>query len=39
MKGIGHDEKKWDEFKRKYFKELDTSSDPVNTIIKKDRQH
>jgi uncharacterized protein YeaO (DUF488 family) len=31
---FGHDEKKWDEFKQKYFKELDKNNDAVNTIIK-----
>jgi uncharacterized protein YeaO (DUF488 family) len=35
-KWFGHDEKKWDEFKRKYFKELDKKSnrDAVDRIIK-----
>ena len=35
-KWFGHDEKKWDEFKRKYFKELDkkNNSDTVDRIIK-----
>ena len=35
-KWFGHDEKKWDEFKRKYFKELDKKrdSDTVDKIIK-----
>ncbi|MFZ0326032.1 MAG: DUF488 family protein [Nitrososphaeraceae archaeon] len=33
-KWFGHDEKKWDEFKHKYFEELDTNNDAVNTIIK-----
>ena len=35
-KWFGHDEKKWDEFKRKYFKELDkkSDSDAVDKIIK-----
>ena len=35
-KWFGHDEKKWDEFKRKYFKELDkkNDSDAVDRIIK-----
>jgi uncharacterized protein YeaO (DUF488 family) len=33
-KWFGHDEKKWDEFKHKYFKELDKNNDVVNTIIK-----
>ena len=32
-KWFGHDEKKWDEFKQKYFKELDKNNDVVNTII------
>ena len=35
-KWFGHDEKKWDEFKRRYFKELDkkNDSDTVDRIIK-----
>jgi uncharacterized protein YeaO (DUF488 family) len=33
-KWFGHDGKKWDEFKQKYFKELDKNNDTVNTIIK-----
>jgi uncharacterized protein YeaO (DUF488 family) len=35
-KWFGHDVKKWDEFKRKYFKELDkkSDSDTVDRIIK-----
>jgi uncharacterized protein YeaO (DUF488 family) len=35
-KWFGHDEKKWDEFKRKYFEELDkkNDSDTVYRIIK-----
>lgn len=33
-KWFGHDEKKWDEFKQKYFKELDKNNDVINTIIK-----
>jgi len=35
-KWFGHDAKKWDEFKRKYFKELDkkSDSDAVDRIIK-----
>jgi uncharacterized protein YeaO (DUF488 family) len=33
-KWFGHDEKKWVEFKRKYFKELDKNKDAVDTIIK-----
>ena len=32
---FGHDEKKWDEFKRKYFRELDKNNVAVNTIIEK----
>src|SRR5919206_854 len=40
-KWFGHDEKKWDEFKRKYFKELDKKSniDTVDTLIKMARAH
>jgi uncharacterized protein YeaO (DUF488 family) len=33
-KWYGHDEKKWDEFKREYFKELDKNNNAVNTFIK-----
>ena len=33
-KWFGHDEKKWDKFKHKYFKELDKNNDVVNTIIR-----
>lgn len=32
-KWFSHDDKKWDQFKIKYFKELDKNSDAVNTII------
>ena len=32
---FGHDEKKWDEFKHRYFKELDNNSVLVNTILNK----
>ena len=40
-KWFGHDEKKWDEFKRKYFKELDkkSDSDAVDRIIKLAKEH
>lgn len=39
-KWFGHDEKKWDEFKRRYFKELDKKRDAVNTVIEKaNEQH
>ena len=34
-KWFGHDEKKWDEFKRRYFKELDRKSESVNTVLNK----
>jgi uncharacterized protein YeaO (DUF488 family) len=34
-KWFGHDEKKWDEFKRRYFKELDEKSELVNIILSK----
>lgn len=34
-KWFGHDEKKWDEFKRRYSKELDKNSDLANIIINK----
>jgi uncharacterized protein YeaO (DUF488 family) len=39
-KWFGHDEKKWHEFKRRYFKELDKKRDAINTVIKKaNEQH
>jgi uncharacterized protein YeaO (DUF488 family) len=38
-KWFGHDEKKWDEFKRRYFKELDKKRDAVNTVIEKAKEH
>jgi uncharacterized protein YeaO (DUF488 family) len=34
-KWFGHDEKKWDEFRRRYFKELDKKRDAVNKSLKK----
>jgi len=34
-KWFGHDEKKWNEFKRRYFKELDKKSELVNMILSK----
>jgi uncharacterized protein YeaO (DUF488 family) len=34
-KWFTHDEKKWNEFKRRYFKELDENNDLVNTILSK----
>jgi uncharacterized protein YeaO (DUF488 family) len=40
-KWFGHDEKKWDEFKRRYFRELDkrSKSDTVDKIIKMAKEH
>ena len=40
-KWFGHDEKKWDEFKRKYFKELDekSNSEMIDEIIKMAKEH
>jgi uncharacterized protein YeaO (DUF488 family) len=32
-KWFGHDEKKWDEFKRRYFKELDKKNELVYMIL------
>jgi uncharacterized protein YeaO (DUF488 family) len=32
-KWFGHDEKKWNEFRRRYFKELDKKGELVNTIL------
>jgi uncharacterized protein YeaO (DUF488 family) len=34
-KWFGHDEKKWNEFKRRYFKELDGKKELVNMILSK----
>src|SRR5918911_4539395 len=34
-KWFGHDEKKWNEFKRRYFKELDRKNELVNMILSK----
>ena len=34
-KWFGHDEKKWNEFRRRYFKELDKKGELVNTILSK----
>lgn len=40
-KWFGHDEKKWDEFKHKYFKELDkkSKSEMVDEIIMMAKEH
>ena len=32
-KWFGHDEKKWDDFKRRYFNELDKNIESVKTIL------
>jgi uncharacterized protein YeaO (DUF488 family) len=37
-KWFGHDEEKWNELKRRYFKELDKNIDSVSTILNKARQ-
>ena len=34
-KWFSHDEKKWNEFKKKYFKELEGNSEPVNKVLDK----
>lgn len=34
-KWFGHDEKKWNEFKRRYFKELDGKKELVSVILSK----
>ena len=34
-KWFSHDERKWDEFKARYFKELEKNSESVNTILDK----
>ena len=37
-KWFGHDQKKWNEFKRKYFKELDGKKELVNVILSKGKE-
>ena len=37
-KWFNHDEKKWNEFKRRYFKELDEKSELVNAILSKEKE-
>jgi uncharacterized protein YeaO (DUF488 family) len=37
-KWFGHDEMKWDEFKRRYFKELEKNRDADNTVIEKAKE-
>jgi uncharacterized protein YeaO (DUF488 family) len=37
-KWYAHDPKKWDEFKKKYFKELNSQKDPVDLIIQKSKR-
>jgi len=37
-KWFNHDEKKWNEFKRRYFKELDQKSELVNVILMKEKE-
>ena len=37
-KWFSHDEKKWDEFKARYFKELQRESESVNVILDKARK-
>ena len=37
-KWFGHDEKKWDEFKRRYFEELDKKSDAINVILNRAKE-
>lgn len=34
-KWFNHDPAKWDEFKRKYFRELDENKDRINQVFKK----
>jgi uncharacterized protein YeaO (DUF488 family) len=38
-KWFRHDEDKWIEFKRRYFKELENNSDSVHAIIDKIKEH
>lgn len=37
-KWFSHDERKWDEFKKRYFKELEKNSESVNMILDKVKQ-
>ncbi len=37
-KWFNHDEKKWSEFKRRYFKELDKKTELVDMILRKEQQ-
>src|SRR5690242_18639436 len=37
-KWFGHDEKKWNEFRRRYFKELNEKSEVVNMILSKEKE-
>lgn len=37
-KWFSHDKKKWDEFKSRYFKELEKNSESINTIINKAKE-
>ena len=36
-KWFGHEEKKWNEFKRRYFKELDKKKASIDTILTKEK--
>ena len=37
-KWFGHDKKKWNEFKQRYFKELDENNELVNMILSKAKE-
>jgi uncharacterized protein YeaO (DUF488 family) len=37
-KWFNHDEKKWNEFKQRYFKELDKKTELVNMILTKEKE-
>jgi uncharacterized protein YeaO (DUF488 family) len=37
-KWFGHDEKKWDEFKHRYFEELDKKKELVNSMLSKAKE-
>ena len=37
-KWFAHDEKKWDQFRNRYFKELEKKNEAVDTIIKRVRE-
>jgi uncharacterized protein YeaO (DUF488 family) len=37
-KWFGHEQKKWNEFKRRYFKELDKKKDSIDIVLRNARE-